>query len=247
MQNYSVTVVIPFFNGNKYINETLDSIFKNQYIQKVIICVDKDSDRPKLNLANEKITILQNDTVSRGPGIVRALGFNAADTKYVAFIDSDDLWGEGKIKKHVDFMLSKNLGFSFHNYWNIKNGKKTKEIKQKGPYTLDGFLKKKFTIGCLTVMIDKEMIRKIPGNSLTKRNDYFMWFELINFMDKNRILWGGFDMNEAFHRLHKDSLTHSRIDSAIHYYKFLKHCQLSITKRIKYFFFYALNSFRNRQ
>lgn len=246
MQNKSVTVVIPFFNANKYINETLESVFKNEYIQDVIICVDKNSHKPDIIKNNPKIKIIYNDTALNGPGIVRAIGFNKANTKYVAFLDSDDLWGVNKIKNHVDFMHENNFGFSFHNYWNMKNAVKTKMIKQTGPYTFDRFIKKKFIIGCLTVIIDKEKINKISGNSLPKRNDYFMWFELIKHMEENNILWGGVNIDDAFHRLHKDSLTHSKINSALHHYKFLVHCKIPILRRIQYFAYYIFNSLGNR-
>lgn len=239
------SVVIPFFNGNNYINETISSILQNKPVAEIIIVVDKNSEEPLIESSSNIIRILYNTSNFKGAGIARSIGFNSAKYEYVAFLDSDDLWSPLRLEKHIKYMKKKDYVFSFHDYWNFnENGKKL--ITQTGPYNLDGFLKKSFVIGCLTVLIHKSRVPFIKGNTLKKRNDYLMWFELINFLNKNNFKWGGANFTDAHHRLHKDSLTHSKLSSAIYYYKYLGFCNLSFTTKIKCYLYYILNTLGNR-
>lgn len=241
-----VTVVIPFYNGNKFLNETLLSIVKNDRIHSVIICVDRGSCRPLYDSLSVPIVVLDNVSGSKGAGVARALGFKAATTRFVAFVDCDDVWSSDKIGEQARLMGVAGYAFSFHGYWNFNVNGVVSNINVSGPYTLERFLKKQFTIGCLTVMVDKTLCSKLEGNSLRKRNDYFMWFQLIKKLEAEGLRWGGFDLVAAGHRLHPDSLTHSRVNAAFHHFLFLKRCGIPLPKRLYYFFYYIVNTLGRR-
>ena len=93
----SVSVVMPFFNGNDYLFEALESISNNN-VSEVIIVVDQGSEDPILENVSIDVRLIYNDDSNgRGAGVCRALGFEASITKYVAFLDCDDIWDENKI------------------------------------------------------------------------------------------------------------------------------------------------------
>lgn len=240
------SVVIPFYNSNKYINETINSLLKNKPVGEIIVVVDKGSEKPLIESDSIKIKIVNNYSINRGPGIARSLGYEIAKYEYVAFLDSDDLWSPTKLEKHINCMKEMDYVFSFHNYWNFDKSGKKKLIRQTGPYNLKGFLKKSFVVGCLTVLINKNSVPILKGNTLKKRNDYLMWFELISYLDSKNLKWGGFDIDSSYHRLHKDSLTNSKISSAIYYYKFLGFCNLRFLTKLKYYCYYLINTIGNR-
>lgn len=106
-----VSVVIPLFNKDKYIANTLISLAKQSYKNWECIIVDDGSMDNSLSLVREffssfnykhKIIVGEN----RGQSCARNLGIDACSGDYVAFLDGDDLWHPSKIQIQVDFLNS---------------------------------------------------------------------------------------------------------------------------------------------
>ena len=180
-QSILISCVIPFYNSNKYLPETLQSLDDQGSLIEVLIIVDHGSVYPIINqeYANLKISIYSNTAKHNGAGYIRSQGFNRAEGRWVIFLDPDDMLIKSTIKDRIEFMMQNNLAFCFGEYYNFSAPDRYKKIIPKGPFTLSGFLAKKFTVGCLTVMLDKEKISYLPGNSLVKRNDYALWIHVI--------------------------------------------------------------------
>ncbi|NOY22197.1 MAG: glycosyltransferase family 2 protein [Acidobacteria bacterium] len=90
----SISVIIPVFNGARYIRETVQSVLEQSLKPDEIIIVDDGStdETPKIlaNLAKTGIiTIRQNNM---GPGSARNRGIEASTGSLIAFLDADDLW-----------------------------------------------------------------------------------------------------------------------------------------------------------
>ena len=100
-----VTVVIPFYKSNEYLLETLASIYIQDGVGEVIIVVDKNGGKVKLDGYNAKknLKVVVNSTAFQGPGVCRSIGFNLAKCKYVAFLDSDDVWFPFRVKNHLEY------------------------------------------------------------------------------------------------------------------------------------------------
>lgn len=99
-----VSVIIPVYNAEKYIEECLDSVLNQTMNQLEIICIDDGS-------TDDSLQILQNyqradsrmklySQKNQGAGPARNRGLKEAEGKYVAFVDADDFW-------HDDFALEK--------------------------------------------------------------------------------------------------------------------------------------------
>lgn len=105
-----VSIVIPLYNAENYIEETLLSIVNQTYSNYEAIVVDNASTDSSLDIVNKIAENLNNMTViccssnSGGPAKPRNLGIDAANGKYVAFLDSDDVWHPDKLEKQVDLM-----------------------------------------------------------------------------------------------------------------------------------------------
>lgn len=243
-----VTVVIPFYNANEYLQETVNSIIENkEHIHEIIIVLDKGSKSADSLESKIPIKVLKNRYKKGGAGSARAYGYNNSKTRYVCFLDADDIWLKGKIEKQIGFMKEKKHCFSFHSFKHFSESNNNYNwISPSGLFNVENFLKKKFTIGCLTVMIDKEQIKEISPNYLKMRNDALLWFQLMKISEKNNFTWGGFEFKGALHRLHGKSLSSSRLIAAFYYYLFLKKCEENLFKRLIYFFYYAYNSIGTR-
>lgn len=246
----SVSVVVPFFNGNRYLQDALESIDKNKtFVKEVLIVVDHGSHKPIFkNEFSFPVYVISNKSKYSGAGMARAEGFNIATGHYVSFLDCDDVWHSGKLKKQISMMQKQNLAFSFHGFkhFSSESNKTYLPIIPKGKFNMSNFLSKQFTIPCLTVMVDKTKVTSIIGNKLKKRNDYKMWHDLIIFLDKNNFNWKGLDFLGASHRLHNQSLTSSRFSSALHYFIFLNTCNLKISCKVYYFICYAYRAIGTR-
>jgi glycosyltransferase involved in cell wall biosynthesis len=97
-----VSVVIPCFNGEAYVREAIDSVLAQNGIPLEVIAVDDgstDSTREILESYGDRVRRIYQDNA--GVGRARNVGIAAARGGYVAFLDCDDLWLPGKVKKQL--------------------------------------------------------------------------------------------------------------------------------------------------
>lgn len=97
-----VTVVIPVYNGERYIRATLESVFAQTYQNYEIICVDdgsKDGSVAILNSYAERIQVIRQ--ANMGQAGARNAGVRSGTGTYVALLDQDDLWYPWKLERQV--------------------------------------------------------------------------------------------------------------------------------------------------
>ncbi len=103
-----VTVVIPCYNRGRYITETITSVLQQTYGNIELIVVDDgctDNSREILETFTGRIRLLEHPgRVNKGQSAALNLGINASQSKYLAFLDSDDLFAPEKIAKQVDYL-----------------------------------------------------------------------------------------------------------------------------------------------
>lgn len=105
-QEYLVSLIIPMYNVQEYIDECLNSVLNQTYKKIEIICVDDAScDRTVLHIEtlkkkDDRITLLQNES-TRGPAYSRNKGLEFATGEYIYFLDADDYIVEDAIESLV--------------------------------------------------------------------------------------------------------------------------------------------------
>lgn len=114
----------------------------------------------------------------------RNVALRKAKGKWIAFLDSDDLWLPEKLEKQVVFMKSNNYKFSYTRYSEINNDGIETNVHITGPakITKTGMYNYCW-VGCLTVMYDREAIGLIQAADLKSRNDYAMWLQICKKAD----------------------------------------------------------------
>ena len=103
-----VSIVVPTYNRGNLLQESLDSINKQTYSRMELVVVDDHSTPPakefvekeKLN-GLEKIRIIRHRR-NQGANVARNTGIEAANGKYIAFLDDDDRWEPKKVEKQVN-------------------------------------------------------------------------------------------------------------------------------------------------
>jgi glycosyltransferase involved in cell wall biosynthesis len=125
----SVSIVIPTHNRAAYLADALDSVFaQNMPNLEVIVVDDHSTDDTAGVLAryDGRIHVVTRASSSHNPGRVRNDGLRAARGKYVAFLDSDDMWVSGKLGRQLAILDSDpDCGFVFGNVVFVENGVQT--------------------------------------------------------------------------------------------------------------------------
>ena len=186
MQDYGlVSIITPSYNCAKFVEETIQSILSQTYTNwELIFQDDCSTDNTKEIVAKyaEKDSRIKYECNARNSGaaITRNNALRRANGKWIAFLDSDDLWFPEKLEKQIEFMSRNKYSFSYHEYTEI-----TEEGEENGVYVSG--IKKVNTYdmyaccwpGCLSVMYDKEKIGLIQIKDVRKNNDTAMWLKVV--------------------------------------------------------------------
>ena len=186
--NEMVSVVVPVYHAEKYIEETMDCVRAQTYLNwEMLLVVDGPEDptveviRKYLEKTGENRIRLFIQDKNQGAALARNRGVAEAKGRYIAYLDADDLWMPDKLEKEVNFMKQKDAAFAFTGYeFADENGKGTgKVVKVPEKLTYKEALKNT-TIFTTTVMFDTEKIDKAMLKMPNMRSeDTALWWRIL--------------------------------------------------------------------
>lgn len=110
-----VSVIIPVYNAEKYLKESLDSIFNQTLDDIEIICVDDGSTDNSWKMLNDLAAAHENMKIfhqeNNGGGAARNRALNHVEGKYIYFMDADDILDLNALKEFYEISEEKNLDF----------------------------------------------------------------------------------------------------------------------------------------
>ena len=119
---------MPSYNTGKYIRETIYSVINQTYENWELLIVDDcstdNTDEIVDAIKDDRIKYFKNDFNS-GAAISRNRALKEANGRWIAFLDSDDIWEETKLEKQIKFMVDNNYYFSYTNYIEIDENSNT--------------------------------------------------------------------------------------------------------------------------
>lgn len=229
-----VSIIMPTYNCGNFIGISLDSVIAQTYQNWEIIIVDDCSTDNTAEVINvymsrePRIRYFKLDDNS-GAAIARNKAVKLAEGKYIAFLDSDDVWLPKKLSKQISFMEENNYTFSCTSYTKIdEHGNylnRTVNAIEKSDY--NGILKK--NPGNSTVIYNAKALGKFLIPNIKKRNDYVMWLQVIK---KANYLFG---IKEPLgsHRIRTDSLSRKKASLVGYHWKVYREIEhLTILKSI---------------
>lgn len=188
---YLISIITPTYNCAKYIKETINSVINQTYTNWEMIIVDDASNDNTEEIVkaikDERIKYIRLKKNS-GAATARNIAMENAHGKYMAFLDSDDIWKEDKLEKQVKFMMDNNYNFTCTAYEKInENGESLNKVfkpKKKADYNrilLD------CPVGNSTVMYNVENLGKFKIPNIRKRNDDALWLQILK---KEKYIYG---------------------------------------------------------
>lgn len=179
--NDLVSIITPSYNTARFLQETIECVLAQTYANWEMLIVDDcstdETDDVVASFTDERIRFFKNDR-NRGAAYSRNFALREARGRWIAFLDSDDLWMPDKLEKQIRFMEDNGCAFSYTNYVEMDEDGNRLSVLWTGPKKIGRFRMCLFNfMGCLTVMYDSKIVGLLQIADLKKRNDYALWIQ----------------------------------------------------------------------
>lgn len=242
-----VSVVIPAYNAEHTISETIDSVLAQTYQKFELIIVDDASTDHTLQIAVEygkkypEIRVLKN-MGNFGVAVARNHGIEEARGKYIALLDSDDVWESDKLERQITLADREHAEIIYCSYDFIdEKGASIKRPFIVPMYTDFESMLTKSVISCSTALIDAQLLKMNPFDPNIYHEDYALWMKLLSIPVK-----AVGDQKVLMHyRQVSGSRNEKKLRSAAERWKiYRQYLHLSKSKSIVSFFIYAVNGLK---
>ena len=184
--NPFISIIMPVFNGEKTISNSIQSVLNQTYKNWELILIDDGSSEQTISIIqsyihqDSRIIFLQNRQ-NLGVSYTRNKGIAKSSGNWIAFLDSDDQWHPDKLKKQVH-VIQKNsdvdlvyTGSSFIH----PSGKRSEYILQVPKTISYHTLLKQNIISCSSVLIRKKLAQRYPMKRDEMHEDYAVWLQIL--------------------------------------------------------------------
>ena len=244
-----VSVIMPAYNAARFIRHSIQSVLQQSFQNWELLVTDDastDNTPQVLEMAATqdpriKVFLLKQN---QGPGAARNHSLSQAKGRYIAFLDSDDLWLPHKLEQQLRFMQNRQSAFTFASYSLINQQGEDlhKTIHAPASITYRQYLRNTI-IGCLTVMIDREKTGPVVMPDMKTSQDMATWLDIL----KTGITAHGMSEVLAQYRIVDGSNTSSKWKSAMDVWRvYRQHERLSIPASCFNFAGYCFNAIKKR-
>lgn len=236
-----VSIIMPTYNSENTIEDSINSVINQTYTNWELLITDDCSTDATLTIIKRfsksddriKLLCLQSNS---GAGVARNNSIAHSAGRFIAFLDSDDMWHREKLEKQVHFMLEHNYGLTYTHYVKIDANKSflgAIHPPQKVDYST---LLKSNVIGCLTAMYDTKILGKVFMPAIRKRQDMALWLKILEKVDYAWCL----PEELAYYLIGHDSLSSNKIKIITTQWRFYRsYLHFNFFKSAWYFSFYA--------
>lgn len=198
MEKDLISIIIPVYNCEKYIEKCIKSVINQTYKNIEILCInDGSTDESlkvlkKLELEDKRIIVI--DKINEGVSVARNTGLDTAKGKYISFIDSDDWIDENfieilyktLIKKQVDVVRCNNYITTDKNekIYNLENSSNTYIDNKNISQILSNIINCKLNCYVMLLLIKKEKIVNVRfNNRIHMMEDTLFYIDMLNYIE----------------------------------------------------------------
>jgi len=245
--NNKVSVIIPMYNAEKYIQDCLTSVLQQTYINYEIIVIDDNSQDNSVNLVKNfqkqfsQIILICNKK-NLGVAETRNYGIKKATGQWIAFLDADDKWSPTKLEKQIEILTNNNSQLCFTSQILITDNNKIikNNILKKQTINYKSLLKQ--NIICLSsAIVYKNLCIKYSFTNPELHEDFIFWLNILKNENINPI---GLIEPLTYYRLTKNSKTHNKLKSLKMTYLTYRKIGLNFFQSLYYLFFYILKGLK---
>ncbi len=211
------TIITPVYNAEKFLGMTLESIVSQTYTDWEAILVNDNSSDDSLKIAeafaaqDHRFKII-NRLEGGGAAKARNDGIREARGRFIAFLDSDDIWLPNKLEQQISFMKSNNIAFSYTSYkFLTEDGEVKTEVTAPKSITYSQLLKGN-KIACLTAVYDAGKLGKVMMPDILKRQDFALWLKIT----KTGVVGHGVQIPLAHYRLRRGSISSAKVNTMLY-------------------------------
>ena len=210
-----VDIIMPNYNKSEYIDEAIESVLKQSFINWKLYIIDDFSSDNSIQIINrykdnKKIKIIKLKK-NKGPSFCRNLGMRVSTNDFIAFIDSDDYWKEFKLKNQIRFMEENNFDFTFTDFIPFfQTNNKKKFLKRTNiieKFNLKLFCKNS-SINTSTLIVKRKLVNFIKFKNLKKLEDYVFKCDLLKISDAVK-----FNETSAYYRILKYGRSSNKLEN----------------------------------
>jgi teichuronic acid biosynthesis glycosyltransferase TuaG len=225
-----VSIVMPTYNSEKFVREAIDSVRAQTFDDWELIIVDDASIDETLKIIQStyakdpRVKILTQD-FNQGAAIARNKAIAEARGRFIAFLDSDDLWRPQKLEIQVSLLMESDACMAFSKYDIFTSDSHSSESLTPALRTVYVPARLEYKdllagspVGCLTAIYDTKKTGKVFMPEIRMRQDWGLWLRLLRG-DRFGI---GVQQSLAALRLHPSSLSANKIRATYFNYKLLR-------------------------
>lgn len=180
-----VSIITPVYNAERFIDDTIQSVLDQTFENWEHLLINDCSTDGSLAILDRYaeqdsrirvFTLIENS----GAAVARNVGLYNAKGRYIAFIDSDDMWAKDKLVKQLSFMKEHDLAFTYTDFAFVNEDGEMIKAQAHVPESLsyEGLLKNT-AIACSTVIIDKEKVGNFMMPLVRKGQDTATWLKIM--------------------------------------------------------------------
>jgi len=244
MGKYLVSIITPMYNSENFIIQAIESVLSQTYANWELLIIDDNSNDSSVEIVkkyskqDQRIKYFLNIEDS-GAANCRNIAISKANGKYLAFLDSDDIWKKNKLEYQINFMTEKNISFSYTSFQKIDlDGNIINEII-KAPAIMNYRKLLLFNwIGNSTVIYDSNILGKVYSPIIAKRNDYALWLKILR---TSNIKGCGIEKILTYYRVGHQSLSKNKLTLMKYQWEvFRKIEELSLINSIYHFIMWII-------
>ena len=236
-----VSVIIPAYNCAESIIKAIDSALSQEVTLEVIVLNDCSKDQlddvMKKYQGHDNVKYIKNEK-NMGAAKTRNKGVALAKGEYVAFLDGDDYWAEGKLEKQLKLMKeTRTVLCSTARELLTPDGEGTGRVIPVKPVITYNELLKHNSINCSSVVVKTEVAKEFPMHHEDSHEDYIMWLEILKKYGK------ACAVNEPLlkYRLSNQGKSGSKLHSAKMTFKVYRYMGFGMIQSIMCFVSYAFH------
>lgn len=174
MPKFETEIILPNYNSSNFLNQTLKSVINQSYKNWRLTIVDDASNIATKKILKKfknfkKINIIWLKR-NRGAAYCRNLAIKKSNSRFLAFLDSDDVWNRNKLKYQINFMKKNKYDFTYTYYETF--GEKNLRIIPPVKFDLSNFLKNT-SIATSTMIINRKKVKNFKFSDTEICEDYF--------------------------------------------------------------------------